>query len=235
MSKDNLTLWDQVKKTDPAYTKRVQQRGGYTAIAPQYQAQQATKQFGPYGQGWGLSQSSFKTDLLEVTGMIVHEAVFFYSLNGERVEFPIHNAIKPGNTTKDGTFMPDVDWAKKVETNTISKALSRLGFSADVFMGEFDDDAYVAQANTEAAIAKAEKRDDEVSAQQEKLTEYVKTQLELINKASHKSELAGIQKTALRHLNHQRNIPELTSIADRGITAIARDVEAKNKQLQEAA
>jgi len=31
---NNLELWSSVEKTDPAFTKKVTQRGGYTAISP---------------------------------------------------------------------------------------------------------------------------------------------------------------------------------------------------------
>jgi disulfide oxidoreductase YuzD len=33
----------------------------------------------------------------------------------------------------------DTDFAKKVETDTLTKALSKLGFSADVFLSKFED------------------------------------------------------------------------------------------------
>ena len=39
--------------------------------------------------------------------------------------------------------MVDADFAKKIETDALTKALSKLGFNADVFMGRFDDTKYV--------------------------------------------------------------------------------------------
>ena len=144
---ENLKLWKLVEKTDPKMTKRVNQRGGYTSISPQYQLKLATEQFGSYGDGWGLSSSEFDYVFFDLTGVIVHKAVFFYTSNGKRIEFKITNSIEAYNT-KSTRF--DTDAFKKVETNTISKALSKLGFNADIFMGLFDDVDYFNQVSLES-------------------------------------------------------------------------------------
>ena len=153
----NMKLWESVEKTDPAMTKRVNQRGGYTSISPQYQLKLATNQFGSYGDGWGLKDSKFDDKFFELYGVIIHSAIFFYTLNGNRVEFEINNSIEAANT-KSGRF--DTDAFKKVETNTISKALSKLGFNADVFMGKFDDVDYFNEVQTESINEKANAKDD---------------------------------------------------------------------------
>lgn len=158
---NNMKLWSQVEKTDLQFTKTVNQRGGYTAISPQYQLMKATEVFGPYGSGFGLSESELGFELLESTGLVIHKAKFFYVLNGVRSEFPIHNAIEAAKTTKNGRWV-DVDFAKKVETNTVSKALSKLGFNADVFMGLMEDNSYVQDLQNEMALQKADDKDQEI-------------------------------------------------------------------------
>ena len=45
----NLELWKSVETTDPEFTKKVNQRGGFTAIAAQSQLMKATEVFGPFG------------------------------------------------------------------------------------------------------------------------------------------------------------------------------------------
>ena len=50
----NMELWDSVFETDPAYTKKVTTRGGFTAINAQYQLRSGTEKWGPYGIAWGL-------------------------------------------------------------------------------------------------------------------------------------------------------------------------------------
>jgi len=136
---NNMELWNRVEKTNPEYTKKANVKGNkITSIAPQYQIKQATEQFGPYGGRWGFSTMSFDYSLMD-KGMIVFHANFF-SPEGS---FPIVNSVqlyKDADQTKI-----DDDFAKKVETDTLTKALSKLGFNADIFLGRFDDTKYVDQ------------------------------------------------------------------------------------------
>ena len=51
----NLKLWDSVKKTDPAFTKKASKGAhNFTSVAPMYQNKKATEAFGPQGIGWGV-------------------------------------------------------------------------------------------------------------------------------------------------------------------------------------
>ena len=141
---DNLKLWDSVEKTNPAHTKSANVRGNkITAIAPQQQIKNATEQFGSYGIGWGFKDIKLDYAMLERTGIVVFHGVFFYP----KSEFPIISSI---SAFKDGAMLkPDADFAKKVETDALTKALSKLGFNADVFMGLYDDHKYVAMMQDE--------------------------------------------------------------------------------------
>ena len=49
---NNLFLWEQVETTDPEFTTKVNQRGGFTAIGAQYQIKNATEVFGAFGHGF---------------------------------------------------------------------------------------------------------------------------------------------------------------------------------------
>lgn len=231
-NKNNIKLWKSVEKTDPSFTKHVAQRGGYTAIDPQYQAKMATEKFGPYGHGWGLQESEFDMRLFEATGMVIHKALFFYLLDGAVTTFPIHNAINP-QTGKEGQKRNDEDWCKKVETNTISKALSRLGFNSDVFLGLFDDREYVDQLNTEHDIEKSEDKEATIKAKQAVVIEYVSNQRKAISDFSELNTINGVVKAATRHLTRQKQIVELKDLAERGLTAIVRDAEAKKGSIAE--
>ena len=51
---NNLFLWEQVETTDPEFTTKVNQRGGFTAIGAQYQIKNATEVFGSFGHGFGV-------------------------------------------------------------------------------------------------------------------------------------------------------------------------------------
>ena len=137
-----MSLWDKVSKTNPAYTKKVNQRGGFTAIDAQYQVMEATEQFGAFGEGWGVTNERY-TPL--DGGVILYQATFFWC--GEaRNEFDISSSIIYNNNGRI-----DADFAKKVATDALTKALSKLGFNADVFMGKFDDNKYIQEVTKEFA------------------------------------------------------------------------------------
>lgn len=145
-----LDLWDSVSKTNPKYTKRVEQKGGYTAINPYYQIKEATKLWGPYGNNWGLEEIEFNYEQMSSMGLVIMQAVFYCPES----RFKIHNAIEPVSVKG----RRDPDFMKKLETDTITKALSRLGFNSDVFMAQFDDADYVAMRGAEANLEEAEDR-----------------------------------------------------------------------------
>lgn len=142
-----LNLWDRVEKTDPKFTKQANVKGNrLTSISPQYQIYNATKEWGPYGSAWGFTDIEFDYSLSESHGLVVFKAMFFYggSAGGK---FDISNSI---SLWKDNARTKiDDDFAKKVETDTLTKALSKLGFNADVFMGRFDDSRYVDEMHKE--------------------------------------------------------------------------------------
>jgi len=140
---DNLKLWNSVEKTDPQHTKKANVKGNkITSIKPQYQIYNATKQWGSYGCKWGLKNINLGYELKEV-GLVTFKALFYYP-DGE---FEIINTI---SIFKDGAQTKlDDEFAKKVETDSLTKALSKLGFNADVFMGRFDDVRYIEEISKE--------------------------------------------------------------------------------------
>jgi len=135
----NLELWDAVCKTDPAHTKKVNQRGGFTAIDAYYQIQNATEQFGKVGLGWGWNIRSI--DMHE-GGLCVVLLDFWTGAKGDMFSVTGCSQWR----VKDRL---DNDAPKKATTDAITKALSYLGFNADVFQGKFDDNKYVAQMTEE--------------------------------------------------------------------------------------
>lgn len=132
MQNKNLELWEQVCTTDPSHTKKVNQRGGFTAINATYQMRQATEQWGPYGSKWGVKDCNYiyvrdeKNKILE----IALEAVFYYPSGSFQL-------------SADTRYAAGQDCRKKVLTDLTTKALSKLGFSADVFLGMYDDNKYI--------------------------------------------------------------------------------------------
>lgn len=147
---NHLELWNKVEKTNPKYTKKANVKGNnITAIAPQYQIKNVTEQFGSYGTSWGFESLEFDYTLTDSLGLVILHAVFYYPGG----KFPIKNAqsvfIDNAKTKIDDNF------AKKLETDTLTKAISKLGFNADIFMGLFDDVKYLAEVTKEFEEAPA--------------------------------------------------------------------------------
>jgi hypothetical protein len=155
--KSNLDLWNRVEKTDPKHTKKANVKGNnLTSIKPQYQIYNATKEWGSYGSTWGFKNIELGFELKDV-GLITFKATFYYPSG----EFETLNTISFWRDNAQTKL--DDEFAKKVETDSLTKCLSKLGFNADVFMGRFDDLRYVEE------VKKEFNRDaDEVSKQKEK-------------------------------------------------------------------
>ena len=140
---DNMKLWNAVCNTNPANTTPVQNgRRQFSAICAQSQVMSATEQFGPYGAAWGLKNIERDFTLLDKYELILFSAVFYYPGG----EFEISTSMPIWISKQKGKL--DNDIIKKAETDILTKALSKIGFNADVFMGLFDDNRYV-QAMTD--------------------------------------------------------------------------------------
>jgi len=148
---DNLKLWNAVEKTNPKYTKQANVGGNkITSIAPQYQIMNVTEQFGSYGKTWGFKNIELDYTLVPEFNLIVFKAIFFYPEG----EFPTINSIKM--FMDNAKLKIDDNFAKKLETDTLTKAISKLGFNADIFMGKFDDVKYLAEVTKEFSEPKKE-------------------------------------------------------------------------------
>jgi hypothetical protein len=198
------SLWDSVKKSNPEHLKRV----GYgarkfVAIDAYRQIESATKKFGPMGIGFGLR--NIRPSIIEITDgegnikkMLMIEAVFFFRVGEVIGEIEIMN---------DVIMDTRGDWAKKIQTDTITKALSYLGFNADVFCGRFDDNKYTDRIDVPAP-------------------DFMKTNLE--------SLLAGIpEERAEKIRKQQMNAGWTKQSVDKSITALVKAYKENGKELPE--
>jgi hypothetical protein len=139
-----LKLWNLVRDTDPTQLKKVTRgRWSTLSVKAQWQRLVATAVFGPYGLTWGLSNPMYgyvyngNGDPVEIYVEAVFWAILPENLElnscntgpGKKISFSISTdlAYKPGNDSR-----------KKVLTSAMSKALSYIGFSADVYLGLYD-------------------------------------------------------------------------------------------------
>jgi hypothetical protein len=149
---NNMVIWDKVSKTDVDHTKEVSFGRKFTAIDAHSQIMEATRTFGPVGEGWGY-ENEFGTIDTGRELYITCDLTMWWSTQGEwegnkvshRRSFgPIRGLCVLQGVKTDGKARPaDSDAAKKAMTDALTKGLSHLGFNADVFLGQFDDNKYV--------------------------------------------------------------------------------------------
>ena len=147
---ENMELWNRVCVSDPDTVKPIAGKAGgvLKAIDAQSQIKRATEVWGQYGKTWGLSemQWEFVPGPQGPIGLILR-ALFTY----------------PGGKFETASDMPyDIkkDCFKKLQTDLLTKSLSRLGFNSDVFEGMFDDQRYVQERRAEKQAVDFEKEKD---------------------------------------------------------------------------
>lgn len=173
---DNLAIWSKVEVTDPSKTKAFTRGGGFrgTATNATWLAKRATEIFGPCGIGWGVKVLDERlldgAPLSKTPDAVakVHRVhiQFWYMLDGARGEIEHFGQTEFVGENKNGAFT-DEEAPKKSLTDAMTKALSLLGFAADIHMGLFDDSKYVNSVRERFATAtkrETDGTDESVSA-----------------------------------------------------------------------
>ena len=136
MENSNLTLWEKVQNTPKELIETIESADGkkLNTVASINRIKKATEIFGVYGKNWGLKnikhseQKIFNNLILGIV-----DAVFFYTQNETKVEFEITNSIPIVSVSDDKKMKVNYTYRKALETDTITKSLSRLGFNADIY------------------------------------------------------------------------------------------------------
>lgn len=193
---NNLKLWDSVDSTDPKHTKKVTNSGRtYSSIDATSQYKKATEIFGAYGSTWGLKNIDVMHHTIGDTVLANMKAMFYYPGG----EFETINSIKLAYKTngyqgKEGYLKVDEEAYKKLETNTVTKALSRLGFNADVFLGQFEDNQYIQEINYAYADVPGAKISSDEVIEIQKLLKKTGTGLDSVLQNYQVSHLAQLNK-----------------------------------------
>ena len=137
---DKTALWERHRTPPKDALKSFRKAGGFggTSIDPMWLILEATKEWGPMGGEWGYRFVSESIEKLT-------EEYVLHTCNIE-VFHPDGSVPSTGNTwlvspSKHGPRYDD-EASKKSRTDAISKALSWLGFGADIYMGMFDGNKY---------------------------------------------------------------------------------------------
>ncbi|HEB6877870.1 TPA: hypothetical protein R0424_002186 [Salmonella enterica subsp. enterica serovar Havana] len=201
---DNLELWKDVFKTDERFTTAFSVNGGGTSINGTYMTMIATREFGPKGIGWGVDILEERFDngapitrtvkgtdgnntwelIPDGVGGILtekHHIIkirLWYIRNGVRGEEISFGCTPYIYSSKHGLIC-DGEATKKSLTDATKKALSTLGFCADIFMGLYDNQEYRQKNKAEFALKNAsENAEDAARVRQElddKLTRVANT------------------------------------------------------------
>lgn len=268
---DNMKIWRSVMRTDPRYTKDLAGAGFEgTSINAEYMIMRATEIFGPIGTGWGfevledrmlpgapMSEAIYEDKkfignrlLRDGDGTLITEqnhsikiAFWYLKDNGVAERFEAYGATKYLYKTKHGITC-DGEAQKKSLTDAIKKALSLLGFSADVWLGLYDQAEYKQENATEFAIKNASEKAEDVSRLRNELDEKLTRVANTIENAVSPNEAKKVFDTLAREVEVHRKAAEakgdsehakylsgrlrrLNQIKDQRIQALT-DAEASN-------
>lgn len=154
---DTTKLWNEALYLDPAFTKTFNRPGGFSGRGTNatYLVRRATETFGPCGIGWGWDVLADRYedghDILTSDGAVIGRVkthvvriklwYIYHEKRGEIEHF--------GQTTYVGKdnrgIFTDEEHAKKSLTDAIVKALSCIGFAAEIYQGLWDDSKYFAE------------------------------------------------------------------------------------------
>ena len=242
MSDKNMQIWNRVEKTDTRYTKDAKVGGQQiTSLNGTAMIMKATEIFGPVGIGfgWTVLEERFdkgaeifvgEGDKRATLGFELNHTVkirFWIKQGGERGEFEQYGCTPYLYKSKYGTTT-DGEAPKKSLTDAIKKSLSMLGFSADVFLGMFDDKDYVNALADEQAIEQAEDKVAEEERQRLERLEYIASVIESLKNAKTPKELKSFHDVAVRRLTLRND--------NKAVTRIVREYdEQKTRFDQESA
>lgn len=195
-----------------------------TSINPTYQEQRATELFGPFGIGWGVDivEERFdpgipfmepvydgngkflgKSPMRNADGSIITTVNhtmrinLWYIHNGAKGNIPAYGHTKYIYQTKSGATCDD-EFAKKSLTDATTKALSKLGFSADVYTGLFDDSEYKEENAAIFDLRNASEKAEEVGQARKELDERFKINIESMRSAPTPNEVSDIASSLTR-------------------------------------
>ncbi|MEL5245048.1 MULTISPECIES: hypothetical protein [Serratia] len=227
---DNLGIWNRVYKTDAKFTKAFSNNGGGTSINGTYMVMQATKVFGPQGINWGVEIIEERFDngapimrpVKQQDGSFIQEIIpngaggylcevnhtvkirLWYKHGGKTGEVTSYGCTPYIYATNSGKLFSDGEAPKKSLTDATKKALSQLGFSADVFLGLYDDLTYRQENDAEFALKNASEKAEGVTRMREELDEHLAKVAETLKGAITANEATKVHGSVAREIEAHR-------------------------------
>lgn len=209
----NLDLWKSVEETAPGYTKTGDLDGRkVTSINGTYMVKRATEAFGPIGEGWGyeIEDESFQPGApITKDGAVIGNAIMhtlkvrLWYMRGDKKCEVVHFGHTPYIRGTHYGAMTDFDAPKKSLTDAIKKCLSMIGFSADVFLGLYDDTNYVEAAKVKESVRNADDAEEEMTRARTEFSEWLKRETDTYAKVPSPAPLRLMYQGHLRKAQRQ--------------------------------
>ncbi|AGR58153.1 TPA: hypothetical protein PP061_002016 [Salmonella bongori] len=231
--RDNLELWKDVFKTDERFTTAFSVNGGGTSINGAYMTMIATREFGPKGIGWGVDILEERFDngapitrtvkgtdgnntwelIPDGVGGILtekHHIIkirLWYIRNGVRGEEISFGCTPYIYGSKYGPIC-DGEATKKSLTDATKKALSALGFCADIFMGLYDNPEYRQKNKAEFALKNASENAEDAARVRQELDDKLTRVANTIASAVSENEINKVYSSIAREAEVHRKDAE---------------------------
>lgn len=146
-----LDLWSQLSKTDRKFTKPFGRAGGFKgdSIDPLWRIMRMTEMFGPVGEGWTINEPHFETLLVPEDKKVLVFCKVSVQVNGKDPVWGVGGncafQVFPGKDGRPPRPHSNDEAYKMAFTDAIGNALKAFGMSADIYLGKFDADKYVAE------------------------------------------------------------------------------------------
>ncbi|HAU6762811.1 TPA: hypothetical protein JEL85_001790 [Salmonella enterica subsp. enterica serovar Pasing] len=231
--RDNLELWKNVFKTDERFTTAFSVNGGGTAINGTYMTMIATREFGPKGIGWGVDILEERFDngapitrtvkgtdgnntwelipdgvggVLTEKHHVIKIRLWYIrnSVRGEEISFGCTPYIYG---SKYGPIC-DGEATKKSLTDATKKALSALGFCADIFMGLYDNPEYRQKNKAEFALKNASENAEDAARVRQELDDKLTRVANTIASAVSENEINKVYSSIAREAEVHRKDAE---------------------------
>ena len=234
-AKANLSVWNRVQRTDPAFVEKNSFGAGLHSIRAQYMLMRATEVFGMEGTGWGVDIKEERIDrgvplmepIQDQSGKIIGQkpvrdgdgSLFCLSVHTIRIELWYLRDGKKGRIpayghtdyiTKggDGALKMEKEAAKKSLTDATTKALSHLGFGADVYMNMHNDNEYTSKLNEIFEIKKASESIEDIVRLRQELDDDLTSVAETLSTGVSVNEVEKVFGTIARKLEVHRKDAE---------------------------
>lgn len=237
MNTENMRIWSQVEKTAPEATKAATVSGQkITSISGQHMVKRATEVFGPVGIGWGWTVveerfdqgGQIRNDKGELLGNEVGHTVrirLWFEMDGKRGEVEQYGCTPFAYKSKWGVST-DTEAPKKSLTDAIKKALAMLGFSADIYLGLYDDREYVAEREEESRLEHAENKEAEAERQKQERLDWLQGAVKTMAGAVTLHELKTLHSRYVRS-TERRGEQQFTARLSRAFDERKAQLEAK--------